>query len=274
MYRFLTRPRWIGFTLLIAALAVLMVNLGFWQLRRLDERRHFNAVVTAHASLPIAPVEQVLTPGTPPADVDWRPITATGTYLADQQVLIVDRSQAGAAGVDVVTPLQLSDGRLLLVDRGFVEGSTPPPAPPSGTVSITGRLRGTETHHYGAIDDPGTGVLKELHRINVPRLAQQLGGETLPMYIDLTTSQPGQGPTITPVPDPQLDEGPHLSYALQWYFFSLCAIGGWVLAVRRSARKRVQAAAAQAAEVEAPTDTDTDTGAATGAPTGEPTRVD
>jgi surfeit locus 1 family protein len=250
MYRFLRRPRWVLFTVVILGLVVLMVNLALWQLRRLDQRRQFNATVTSHSQVAPEPIEQVLTATTRPAAVDWRRVTATGTYLADQQVVVVDRSQDGAAGVDVVVPLRLADGTLVLVDRGFVESSRPVPATPPGTVTVLGRLRGTETHHFGAIDDTGPGPFTELHRLNVPLLSRQLaartGGSTLPMYLDMLSSEPAD-PAVAPVPDPQLDDGPHLSYAIQWCFFSLCAIAGWVLAVRRSARKRQQQAAADAA---------------------------
>ena len=52
MYRFLLRPKWIGFHLLVVAAIVTMVNLGFWQLRRLDERQAFNAVGRGSATTP------------------------------------------------------------------------------------------------------------------------------------------------------------------------------------------------------------------------------
>jgi len=44
---------------------------------------------------------------------------------------------------------------------------------------------------------------------------------------------PGTGDP-TPVLAPQLDEGPHLSYAVQWFIFATCVVVGWVLAVRRA----------------------------------------
>ena len=55
-YSFLWKPRWILSHLFILALVVTFVNLGFWQLRRLDERRTYNALVESRQDLPAATV--------------------------------------------------------------------------------------------------------------------------------------------------------------------------------------------------------------------------
>jgi surfeit locus 1 family protein len=133
MYRFLLRPRWIGFHLLVAAGVVLMVNLGFWQLRRLEQRQDFNATVEARFDIPAATLDTVLAEGTPD-EVEWRRVIATGQYLPDEQVIVVNRSQGGRAGQNVVTPMRLDDGRVLVVNRGFV---------PLG-VEIEGRARASQ----------------------------------------------------------------------------------------------------------------------------------
>ena len=148
MYWFLLRPKWIGFTLGIVLLIVLMINLGFWQLRRLDQRREFNAAVEAHYDAAPQPLDSVLAPGTDPKDVEWLPVTAVGTYRPEGTVHIVNRSQNGFAGDNIVVPFDLGDGRVLLVNRGFLPlGETVPPAP-SGEVTVTGRLRPSQTRHF------------------------------------------------------------------------------------------------------------------------------
>lgn len=248
MYRFLLRPRWLVFHALVLVGVVGMVMLGFWQRNRLDERRAFNAVVTERAAEPAAPVETVVGPSgaeADPAQVEWRAVTATGTYLADEQVVVVNRSQGGRAGVNIVTPLQLTDGRLLLVNRGFVAGSgTNPPAPPSGVVEIAGRIRQSQERGFGGLTDPA-GELTEVQRIDIERLAEQLPAPAVGVYLDLV--DPDQREP-EPVPAPELSEGPHLSYMFQWWFFASCAAVGWVVAVRRSLRsRRLSAAAAQTA---------------------------
>lgn len=243
MHRFLLRPRWLLFHAIVALGVVGMVLLGFWQRSRLEERRAFNAVVEARAAEPTEPVEEVVGPAgqeADPASIDWRGVTAVGTYLPDEQVIVVNRSQGGRAGVNVVTPLELADGRLLLVNRGFVPASgTAIPPPPDGTVEVAGRLRQSQTRGFGGLSDP-EGELTEVQRIDIDRLAQQLPAAPLPVYLDLV--DPDQQSPV-PVPAPAVDEGPHLSYMLQWWFFAGCAAVGWVVAVRRSIRTRRLSAA-------------------------------
>jgi cytochrome oxidase assembly protein ShyY1 len=238
MYRFLLRPGWIGFHLLVVAGIVIMVNLGFWQLRRLDERRDFNARVEARGELPAAPLDDVLDSGSPD-EIEWRTVTADGRYLPEEQFVIVNRSQGGRAGDNVATPLDLGDGRTLIVNRGFVPLSVDAPPAPDGEVDIVGRIRQSQNRRTGQLSDPGEGDLTAVQRLDIPRLEQQLPGDVLPVYVDLLESQPAEatGP-LQPVARPRLGEGSHLSYAVQWFIFSICVAIGWVLAVRRSIATR------------------------------------
>lgn len=255
MYRFLAAPRWILFHLLVVVLVIAMINLGFWQLRRLDERRAFNATVTEQANRAPVPLDSVLpSAGAPTADeldaLDWRPVTARGHYVSDGQLLVVNRSVDGQAGSVVATPLALDDGRVLFVERGFVplqaEGDVPPA--PSGTVDVTGRLRPSETRRRGQISDPASGELTEVHRLDLDRLAAQAPGPVVPMFVELIRSDPPE-PAALPaaLPLPELSEGPHLGYAVQWFIFSVCAVVGWVLAVRHSINARRAASRRSAA---------------------------
>ncbi len=251
MYRFLLRPRWIGFHLLVVGAIIAMINLGFWQLRRLDERRDFNAVVEARYDAPPVPLDGLLTAGVDEDDVEWRPVEASGTYLPDETILVVNRSQNGRAGQNVVVPLRLDDGRILLVNRGFVPLAEPTiPAVPADEVDVTGRLRPAEQRRLGQLSDPADGELFEVQRVDIERLAPQLPGDVVPMYVDLIASSPAErGPFPEPVLAPDLSEGSHLSYAVQWFIFAVAVAAGWVLAVRRSvAMRRRRAARASAAE--------------------------
>jgi surfeit locus 1 family protein len=252
MYRFAFRPKWLLFHLLVVVLVVVMVNLGIWQYHRLQGRRAFNDEVRSRAAVPVAEFEAVVTNTIVSLDdadqVEWRTVRATGTYLADEQVLVINRSQGGEPGEDVVTPLQLASGELVLVNRGFVAETDAVPAPPAGPVVVTGRLRSTEKRSFGGLTDPADGDLTELQRLDIPRLAEQLPGPVAPVYITLLTSDPASAADPLPIPDPELDEGPHQSYMIQWFIFSICAIVGWVLALRRSARRLQLSAAAERAQ--------------------------
>ena len=252
MYRFLLRPRWLLFHAIVIIGVVGMVMLGFWQRGRLEDRREFNAVVAARAAEPVVAIEEVVgSPGSEadPTSIDWRGVTAEGRYLPDEQVIIVNRSQAGRAGVNVVTPLELADGRLLIVNRGFVPGAGDlVTAPGQGVVEIAGRLRQSQPRRFGGLSDPA-GELTEMQRIDIARLAEQLPAPVLPVYLDLV--DPDQQLPV-PVPAPSLDEGSHLSYMFQWWFFASCAAVGWVVAVRRSIRSRRVSAASGPTEAGSP----------------------
>jgi cytochrome oxidase assembly protein ShyY1 len=238
MYRFLLRPKWIGFHVLVVAGIVALVSLGFWQLRRLDERRDFNARVEARTDLPPAPLDEVLASG-PPDEIEWRTVTVTGRYLPDEQFVIVNRSQGGRAGENVATPLDVGDGRTLIVNRGFVPLTVDVPPAPVGAIDVVGRVRQSQARRTGQLSDPSAGELTEVQRLDIPRLEPQLPGDVVPVYVDLLVSQPAEAPGLPdPVQRPPLGEGPHLSYAVQWFIFSLCVAIGWVLAVRRSIRTR------------------------------------
>ncbi len=237
-YRFLLRPRWIAFHLLVLAAVVVMVNLAFWQLRRLHERQAFNNEVRTHSNEPVAPLGDVLVSGVEPGSVEWRRVSVTGTYLAGHELQVVNRSQNGEAGRNLVDPLQLGDGSLLLVNRGFVPSTDDAAPPPQGTVQLVGQLRASEVRRLGQPSDASGVRLTEILRVDIPKLAPQFDDPIAPMYLQLLSSTPAQSPALAVIEPPELDDGPHLSYTFQWFIFSLCAIVGWVLAVRRSAATR------------------------------------
>ncbi|HSH11190.1 MAG TPA: SURF1 family protein [Ilumatobacter sp.] len=246
MYRFLLRPKWVGFHLLVVAAIVTMVNLGFWQLGRLDERQAFNAVVDERYDAPPLALDQLLTADTDPADVEWRPVTAAGTYLADHTILIVNRSQGGRAGQNVLVPMRLADGRILLVNRGFMPlGTETAPGVPASDIEIVARLRASQERRLGQLSDAADGELTIAQRVDIDRLAAQMPGDVVPMYVDLIESVPAEvGGAPEPVARPTLGEGNHMSYAVQWFIFAAAVAVGWVLAVRRSIATRRAASAA------------------------------
>lgn len=237
MYRFLFRPKWIAFHLLCVLGVVLMVNLSLWQFRRLDERQTFNNEVRERSTLSIVDLSTLDT--SDPSAIEWRPAGVKGTYLADEQVLILNRSQGGIAGMNVVTPLVLDDGRAVLVNRGFISLNATPPAPPTGVVTVVGTLRTTEARTTGQATE-AQGDLTEFFRLDIARLQQQIEPELLHVALIAQESDPKESSTLTPVTPPELTSGPHLSYAIQWLIFSTAVIVGWVLAVRKSIANRVR----------------------------------
>ena len=234
MNRFLFRPRWIAFHLLCVAGVVVMVMLSLWQFDRLAERKDFNRDVRSRSDAPIVDVSDLDLDD--PSSLEWRSAGATGTYVPSEQVLILNRSQDGRAGVNVVTPLLLADGRPLAVTRGVIGlAETPPPAP-TGTVEVVGVLRASETRRTGQPPEAG-GRLTEMFRLDLDRLDEQIDADVLDVSLSMIDSDPGDDPILRPVPPPSLSEGSHLSYAIQWLIFATCVVIGWTLAVRRSMKR-------------------------------------
>jgi cytochrome oxidase assembly protein ShyY1 len=252
-YRFALRPRWVLSHLLIALLVVVMVSLGFWQLRRLHEKQAANRAVKANTALAETPVDSLLSPGGDYAAGNaaaFRRVTATGTYDVANEVIVRARTLNGQPGVWVLTPLRLAGGSAVVVNRGFLPSAGTPDsvpadaAPPGGTVSVHGLVQATQTRGAIGATDPADGHLFDMARADVARLAQQVGYPLLPAYVQLKTSDPASpGSLPTPLPDPVLDEGPHLSYAIQWFLFSTIAVIGYPLILRRRARQGDEKAA-------------------------------
>ncbi len=240
MYRFLLKPKWILFHVVVVAAIVLMVNLAGWQLRRLHDRQDFNARVEANTQLAVAPLTEVASAVTAadPAvaeSVEWRRVVATGTYLQGEQVEVVNRSQLGDVGRNIVDVLMLDDGTAVLVNRGFVPSTQETPPTPASEVEVIGRLRRSEQRRTGQTEDASGVELQQIRRIDIAKLQPQIDPTLQPMYIEQLQSQPAEAEWPAPVVAPELGEGPHLSYTFQWLIFSISVAVGWVFAVRRSA---------------------------------------
>ena len=238
----LLRPRWILIHLALATLTATMVFLGFWQLNRLDQKQATNRNVIARTALPPVDVGDLFKSASTSLsfeELQWRVVTAQGTYLADEAVTIINRSQDATAGYSPVTPFLLDNGSVVFVNRGFVPLAQPTPSPTTGSVVLKGYLRTSQTRTLlGAVDstDPST---VEFHRLDLDLLAQRMDQPTLPMYVQLMEQTPAlNSPWPAPTQLPELTEGSHFSYAMQWWFFSLVSLTGWIVVSRRALRTR------------------------------------
>jgi cytochrome oxidase assembly protein ShyY1 len=227
--RFLLSRRWILFAVAVALLAYGCWWLGEWQFSRLDERRDKNAHISRNLELPPAPVEQVLSVGEEVApDEYWRKVRATGTYLADEQVAVRYQTRDGQAGVDVVTPLRV-DGSdaLLLVDRGWLatgntgDAVTQLPEPPSGTVTVVGWVRPDATGDSIAVSSGST------RAISSDAIGETLDAPLYDGWVDLARQRPKSAQPLERTDLPDLTEGPHFFYGLQWWFFAALAVFGF-----------------------------------------------
>ena len=237
MYKFLLKPKWIGFHALCLVAIVAMINLAFWQLRRLDEKQTFNDRVTAHTNEEIAAFSDLID-AADPDDLIYRRVEATGTYLATPQFEVVNVTQEGTTGRNAVSALELADGSLVIVNRGFVATGSPVPAPPTGQVQVLGRLKIGQRARTGQPVDDGSQQLTEVRRVDLTALGRQFAQPLAPMYLELIESTPAEPNFVSAIAFPDLAEGPHLGYAVQWFVFTVSVGAGWVLAVRKSAQQR------------------------------------
>jgi surfeit locus 1 family protein len=241
MYRFALRPRWLAGHALVALAVVVMVNLGFWQLRRLDERRAANALVEARSRR--APALLADLAERPPKEIEYRRALATGTFDGSHEVLVGYRTDDGLPGFDVVTPLVLPDGRAVLVNRGFVpleladRWPVADAAPPTGEVTVTGLVRTSDHGATPARPVVRTTATPRTNAVDIAKIGRALPPDRRRLLdVQLELQEPVPAGFPDPLPPLELGEGPHLSYAIQWFSFCLIGVGGWLLVLRRHAR--------------------------------------
>lgn len=226
--RFLVSRRWIGFALVVVFLAWVAWRLGEWQFHRLEDRQERNAIIERNEKAGADPITEVMAPGKDvTGSTEWRIVEATGTYAVEDTVIVRYRTREGSAGVDVVVPLELADGSSVLVDRGWYatdnRGATTAdvPEPPAGEVTVTGWVRADAEGDSTAVTDQST------RAVNSGEIGDALGREVMGGWIDLRSESPEPETPLLPVEMPELNNGPHFFYGLQWWFFGALAIFGF-----------------------------------------------
>lgn len=227
------------FALLVATTCA---ALGIWQIARLHQRQQFIAAVRTGLAAAPEPARTLLPGGVDPNAVRYRRAEATGTYDTAREVVLYGRTQDSQAGNHLLTPLVLSDGSgAILVDRGWVpldiaEPGASEAAPPTGVVSVDGVVFASEGDPPGPVGNAPT-VQTTLARVDLARIQSQLPYRIEPVYLllqDQSPPQPAEMPA--PAPLPELSEGPHLSYAIQWFVFATIALVGFVVLALREGR--------------------------------------
>jgi surfeit locus 1 family protein len=239
MSRLLGSPRWLLGHVLVVSVCVLFVNLGFWQLRRLDERRLENVVMASRLVADPLPIEELIVgAGTDLDSLEFRGATATGEFEPSEEVLVRSQVHNGTAGWHVITPLVLPNGSAVLVNRGWVplemDAVPVPPNPPAGQVTISGWLGLTRIRQSGGATEP-EGRLTQIARVDIDRLQQQMPFELIPVYMfadETDVSLPIE--VARPVTS---DEGPHLLYAIEWFSFTLISAVGYFFLLRRAVHR-------------------------------------
>lgn len=242
MYRFALRPWWIVSHIFVLTLIVVMINLGFWQLRRLDEKQAINAQIEERSGGEPIPIDAVVSPDDPVSvgeGVEWENVTASGRYDEEGQVLVRSRSRDGRPGFWVLTPLT-DDSTSVAVLRGWVpfleetDGSDVEISTPTGEVAATGLVQ----RSYSPPKPAGDEIITVAHA-DLEWLDEQVAADLYPVAIQLETQDPAQtGDYPVALGPPDLTEGPHLGYAAQWFIFSIIAIVGYPIILRKVALQK------------------------------------
>jgi surfeit locus 1 family protein len=241
----LLSPGWLlkhAFALLIITT---MVGLGFWQLARLEERRAANA-----ARLAILDQNPVTLSGSTadPAMLVDRKVRMRGTYLNEDSVVLRGRrSASGVEGVHLLTPLRLADSELaVLVDRGWLPANQRDPAALAAyaiprEITLEGLARAPQVRPNSPLAPidvplPGEERIAAWVRVDVAALQDQVAAPLLPLFVEALPS--ANDPPLPRPPDPRrLDEGSHLSYALQWFAFATMLIVVYAALIRSELRR-------------------------------------
>ena len=228
--RRLLRPSWIISHIFVLALLVSTVNLGLWQLRRLEERKSNNAQIMETTSRESVSVNDLYL-----HDKDsyqnYVPIRAKGTFDENREVYLINRSRDAVPGVEVINSFALETDPVshVGVNRGYLpykifnDGKSELWKPPSKMLELEGYI-------MLAFSD---GKLRgnEINRIDIDLLSAEWGVPLLPVYLQQNQQTMNDWPAQ--IKPPELTEGSHFSYAVQWFIFTLIGLVGYPLVLRR-----------------------------------------
>lgn len=214
--------------------ALIFARLGVWQLQRLSDRRARNGALAARLHTPALPVAQLPSDS---AGAHWRRAFVIGSYDFDHQLVLGGRTNDGSPGVQILTPIRPdAGGPAVLVNRGWVY------SPDAASVDL-GKWdeppHATVTGYIEEFVHGGRGIAKlpshanTWTRLDASKIGAAFPFPIAPYYlVQLDTLAAYRAahalPTTTPVRLvlPAMDDGPHLSYAIQWFTFAVVALVG------------------------------------------------
>lgn len=235
---------WISFVVIGTAV---MLGLGFWQLERLQERRASNAQIVARMDLPPLKITGEALDTT---NLEYHSATVTGTYDFSQEIVLRNRTKEDAPGVDLLTPLKIQGSdTAILVDRGWIPyeyalpeqrqpyDTSPSPITVNGVIRL-GAVRPSSISPVDPTISPEMPRLDAWYWLDFTQVQQQFKDyPLLPFYLE---QNPLADPTILPSPahTVELDDGPHMSYAIQWFSFAAILVVGSIALARRNMKKK------------------------------------
>lgn len=216
--------------------AVVFIRLGLWQVARLRERQAHNRIVIEQQRNALVPLAMLPRDST----ARYRGASADGHFDYEHEIVLASRTHNGSPGVELLTPLRVAGtDTAVLVNRGWVYSAD------GGTVDLARWREADSAHVAGYVEAfaPDAGVTASptssrlVRRVSRQEIAARIPYPMAPWYL---VSRTDSASIAHPVrrSTPSLDEGPHRSYALQWFFFAAIALGGAAAVVLRERSER------------------------------------
>jgi surfeit locus 1 family protein len=252
--RLFRRP-WIFVTILVIIAALVMIRLGIWQLDRLAGRRAFNEQVLSQIDeAPLAMTDDVVS-GDLEA-LEFRTVLIEGEYDLSNTLVLGNQVWGDQMGVHLLTPLKIADTEtVILIDRGWIpfedwENRELGVYDEVGTVNVEGMLRVTQTKLglRDCLDETAGETPFQVWCLALEGIAAHLPYDLLPVYL---IQAPDGEQTALPyraVPQIEVSEGPHLSYAIQWFTFATILLVGYPFFVNREIKARARKVREEAGE--------------------------
>lgn len=232
--------RFVGLTLLALILIGICVRAASWQYDRHVTRSEFNKLIESNIQKPTLAESDLV--NLSQSNLAWRQIKMSGTFQPQFEILIRNRYHNGEYGFGVITLFQSDSGKKYWVDRGWVkagpDAKTPPKITPvnSKPTSITGRI------HIEEINQSIAGTLFAMPRgdgtSELQKWNNQIQVDSEPIYLDLEDSAIKEFVPEYPTLLPELSNGPHLAYTLQWIIFAALVVIGYSMIIREDYRER------------------------------------
>ena len=245
----LFRRPWILVTILVLLAVAVMMRLGIWQLDRLAGRRAFNAQVLSQIDEPTLPLtESVISSDL--ETLEFRTVQATGEYDLANALVLGNQVWEDQLGVHLLTPLKLANSdAVILVDRGWIpfedwQNRNLAAYAEPGTVTIEGMFRVSQSKLglRDCLDETAGETPFQVWCFDLAGIAEYLPYELLPVYVIQAPVGEQSAPPYRYIPQIEISEGPHLSYAIQWFTFSAILLIGYPFFVRREMQARARKA--------------------------------
>lgn len=234
--------RWLGWLVVAAIFVIACVFLSEWQFSRREEALARIELIRSNYDQPATSLGSLLPHNTFNPDHEWRPISLRGHYLPETAVLVRNRPLNGQPGFLSLVGFQLENGKVIAIERGWLPTGNLQDSPDitpvisNREIELVGRLRPAE---------PNIGRDAPAGQLATINLRDWIKDRSIDapafkgFYLRMQSETPSAGKVVKPMPMPEMSEGNHLSYALQWILFALMALAAlmWAIRTERAALK-------------------------------------